>query len=63
MVFILAAEPNKPSKEKAFGDLLKGVQFVLSGYQNPERAKIRDRAVEMGATYKPDWGKGCTHLM
>jgi DNA-repair protein XRCC1 len=64
LIFItFAAEPSRPSKEKAFSDLLKDVVFVLSGYQNPERGKIRDKAMEMGATYKPDWGKGCTHLM
>ena len=62
LVFV-AAEPSKPSKEKAFGELMKDVLFVLSGYQNPERSKITDKALEMGATYKPDWGKGCTHLM
>ncbi len=42
---------------------MKKVVFSLSGYQNPERGKIRDKALEMGATYKPDWGRSCTYLM
>ena len=59
----LAGEPPKASKEKEFSHLMKKVVFVLSGFQNPERGKIRDRAMEMGASYKADWGRGCTHLM
>jgi len=39
------------------------VVFVMSGFQNPLRGKLRDKALEMGAQYKPDWGRGCTHLM
>ncbi|XP_061197907.1 DNA repair protein XRCC1-like isoform X2 [Saccostrea echinata] len=48
---------------KPFHKLMKGVVFVLSGYQNPFRAELRDMATEMGAEYKPDWKKGCTHLI
>ena len=40
-----------------------GVIFVLSGYVNPQRGKIRDRATSMGARYSPAWDIGCTHLM
>ena len=57
------AEPPKPSRDKAFHKLMGNVFFVMSGYQNPERGKMRDRAIEMGAQYKAEWGKGCTHLM
>ena len=56
-------EPGKYSKEKQFSQLMEDVVFVMSGYQNPERGKIRDKALEMGAQYKPDWVKGCTHLI
>ncbi|XP_048772083.2 DNA repair protein XRCC1-like isoform X2 [Ostrea edulis] len=48
---------------KPFHKLVEGVVFVLSGFQNPFRAELRDMATEMGAVYKPDWKKGCTHLI
>ncbi|XP_033126063.1 DNA repair protein XRCC1-like isoform X1 [Anneissia japonica] len=53
----------KSSPKKPFGKLMEGVVFVISGYQNPHRSDIRDKAIEMGARYKPDWGQGCTHLI
>ncbi|KAL5017335.1 hypothetical protein ScPMuIL_006924 [Solemya velum] len=56
-------EPPKPSPAKIFSKLMEKVTFVLSGFQNPYRGELRDKAMEMGATYKPDWGKGCTHLI
>jgi len=43
--------------------LQKDVVFVLSGFVNPERGNLRDKALQMGAQYKQDWGRGCTHLM
>ena len=61
MHFHVSAEPAK--RRKPFDQLMKKVVFSLSGYQNPERGKIRDKALEMGATYKPDWGRSCTYLM
>ncbi|XP_053375045.1 DNA repair protein XRCC1-like isoform X2 [Mercenaria mercenaria] len=57
------SEPPKESPVKEFSRLMEKVVFVMSGYQNPYRAELRDRAVAMGATYRPDWGKGCTHLI
>ena len=48
---------------QSFHTLMKKVVFVLSGFENPERSNLRDKAIEMGAVYKPDWTKGCTHLM
>ena len=61
-ILFTAAEPPK-KKSRSFDQLMNKVVFCLSGYQNPERGKIRDKALEMGANYKPDWGRGCTHLM
>ncbi len=29
--------------------------FVISAYVNPERAQIRDRAVELGARFEGQW--------
>lgn len=43
--------------------IMKNVAFVLSGFQNPLRSELRNKATAMGATYKDDWDKSCTHLM
>ena len=56
-----AASP--PSAAPCGPGCLKGVTFVLSGFQNPERGQLRDMALEMGATYAGDWGPGATHLI
>ncbi|XP_066972964.1 DNA repair protein XRCC1-like isoform X2 [Macrobrachium rosenbergii] len=60
-----SASSGSSSKRKTapFASLLKGVTFVLSGYQNPLRSQIRDMMLEMGARYKPDWEPSCTHLI
>ncbi|KAK7078859.1 X-ray repair complementing defective repair in Chinese hamster cells 1 [Halocaridina rubra] len=60
-----ASSSSASSKRKAvpFSTLMKDVNFVLSGYQNPQRSQIRDMMIDMGATYKPDWDKTCTHLI
>lgn len=54
---------NKEIKYKPFNKLMEGVTFVISGYQNPERGVIRQKALDMGAKYKADWDDTCTHLM
>lgn len=61
-----SASTKKPRLEtvyKPFNKLLENVVLVISGIQNPERADIRKKALEMGAKYKPDWERSCTHLM
>jgi len=59
-----AEETEAPGTSlQSFHTLMKKVVFVLSGFENPERSNLRDKAIEMGAVYKPDWTKGCTHLM
>ena len=63
LTIYISAEPPKECHEKTFIKLMEGVVFVLSGFQNPFRGDLRDKAMEMGAVYKPDWKKGCTHLM
>lgn len=45
------------------GKILKGVVVVLSGFQNPFRSELRDKALELGAKYRPDWTPDSTHLM
>lgn len=48
---------------KPFNKLMEGVEIVISGYVNPGRANIREKALQMGAKYKPDWFSSSTHLM
>jgi len=43
--------------------LMKNVVFVLSGFQNPLRSELRNKATAMGAIYNDDWDETCTHLM
>ena len=62
-IYFIVAEPPKESPAKSFSRIMEKVVFAMSGFQNPYRAELRDRAMAMGAMYKPDWGKGCTHLM
>eukprot|EP00092_Neocalanus_flemingeri_P049906 GFUD01057503.1.p1 GENE.GFUD01057503.1~~GFUD01057503.1.p1 ORF type:complete len:671 (+),score=267.75 GFUD01057503.1:61-2073(+) len=54
---------SKPHKFAAFSDLMKGVVFTISGFQNPLRGEIRKKALEMGAKYCGDWNSSCTHLV
>lgn len=61
-----SAEKKKSSKQvtyKPFHKLFEGVTFVLSGYVNPERGSLRQKALDMGAKYKQDWDSSCSHLM
>lgn len=38
--------------------------FTISGIENPERARLRSLALEMGAEYTAQWEGGrCTHLV
>lgn len=63
---VVVEKKPKTLRSKPFKQLLEGVVFVMSGYQNPLRADIRNKALAMGAKYKPDWVNGpggCTHLM
>lgn len=54
---------NKENVKITFGSILKGVTFALSGYKNPKRGELRDKAVEMGGIYESDWSAKCTHLV
>lgn len=58
-----AKRKKKGKKGKEFGRLLSKVTFVLSGFKNPFRGELRDKAVAMGAHYEPDWGPTSTHLV
>ncbi|XP_029431955.1 DNA repair protein XRCC1 isoform X2 [Rhinatrema bivittatum] len=54
---------ERPTEVVEFHHILKGTVFVLSGFQNPFRSQLRDKALEMGAKYRPDWTPDCTHLI
>jgi DNA-repair protein XRCC1 len=43
--------------------IMKNVIFVLSGFQNPLRSELRNKATSMGAIYNEDWDEKSTHLM
>ena len=49
--------------EVGLSHILLGVIFALSGYKNPLRAQIRDKATKLGAKYEADWSDKCTHLI
>ncbi|XP_020043240.1 DNA repair protein XRCC1 isoform X1 [Castor canadensis] len=60
-------EGAKPKGTRAgaqeLGKILQGVVVVLSGFQNPFRSELRDKALELGAKYRPDWTSDSTHLI
>lgn len=53
----------KTKKFLKFNEFLKGVNFAISGFQNPSRGEIRQKALDMGARYHGDWSSTCTHLV
>lgn len=59
----LKVESKSQKRTKPFNKLFDDVVFVISGYQNPLRAELRNKALALGAKYKPDWDSTCTHLM
>jgi len=46
-----------------FNKLMSDVSIVVSGIANPDRQELRDKALEMGAQYYPDWIESATHLI
>ncbi|XP_071376435.1 DNA repair protein XRCC1 isoform X2 [Centroberyx affinis] len=55
---------KSPSAEQVpLNRIMEGVVFVLSGFQNPFRGELRDKALAMGAKYRPDWTPDSTHLI
>ncbi|EMP41457.1 DNA repair protein XRCC1 [Chelonia mydas] len=56
--------PKKPKASPQEAQrLLQGTVFVLSGFQTPFRSELRDKALEMGAKYRPDRTPDSTHLI
>ncbi|XP_046889171.1 DNA repair protein XRCC1 isoform X1 [Hypomesus transpacificus] len=58
-----AKDKTQDSKQVPFNRIMEGVVFVLSGFQNPFRAELRDKALAMGAKYRPDWTADASHLI
>ncbi|XP_060756530.1 DNA repair protein XRCC1 isoform X2 [Neoarius graeffei] len=59
-----SVKPSPWSSEPVpFNRIMEGVVFVLSGFQNPFRGELRDKALSMGAKYRPDWSPDSTHLI
>jgi len=58
-----STKPKRKIQTRPFNKLFNGVIFVMSGFENPYRKELRDKAIEMGARCKPDWDSTCTHLM
>ncbi|KAM3921905.1 DNA repair protein XRCC1 isoform 2-T2 [Leptodactylus fuscus] len=56
-------KPPPSSQPVEMNRILQGTVFVLSGFQNPFRSDLRDKALEMGAKYRPDWTPDSTHLI
>uniref|UniRef100_A0A8C4WUZ1 BRCT domain-containing protein n=1 Tax=Eptatretus burgeri TaxID=7764 RepID=A0A8C4WUZ1_EPTBU len=50
-------------KESTNQHPLRGVVFCLSGFKNPFRQHLREHALALGASYRPDWCSACTHLI
>ena len=59
---IISKTVNK-NQNQPFNKLLSNVVFAISGFQNPLRSEIRNKGIEMGAKYKPNWDSSCTHLI
>ena len=57
------SKKTRPQKFGKFRELLKGVHFTISGFQNPLRGEIRQKGLEMGAKYYGDWNSSSTHLI
>ncbi|XP_061885830.1 DNA repair protein XRCC1 isoform X1 [Entelurus aequoreus] len=57
------AKPKPSVEQVPFKRIMEGVVFVLSGFQNPFRGELREKALEMGAKYRPDWTPDSTHLI
>uniref|UniRef100_A0A673FR62 DNA repair protein XRCC1 n=1 Tax=Sinocyclocheilus rhinocerous TaxID=307959 RepID=A0A673FR62_9TELE len=60
----LKPKPKAKSAEPVpFNRIMEGVVFVLSGFQNPLRGELRDKALALGARYRADWTPDSTHLI
>ena len=54
---------KRTEKDVPFNKILENVRIALSGFVNPERSRIRDQALEMGAKFDRDLTPMTTHLV
>ncbi|XP_039974631.1 DNA repair protein XRCC1 [Xiphias gladius] len=54
---------SQDAQQVPFNRIMEGVVFVLSGFQHPFRGELREKALDMGAKYRPDWMPDSTHLI
>ena len=54
---------KRTEKDVPFNKILENVRIALSGFVNPERSRIRDQAIEMGAKFDRDLTPMTTHLV
>ncbi|OON14280.1 XRCC1 protein, partial [Opisthorchis viverrini] len=57
------SSPSRGGSHPTSSRPLHGVVFCLSGYQNPLRSELREKALDLGASFRQDWGPSCTHLI
>lgn len=50
-------------KRRPLSQLFEGMVFCVSGIVNPERAQVRQSALDMGGVFKNDWDDECTVLL
>jgi len=50
-------------KAVPFSEIMSGCVFAISGYVNPQRGRIRDAALAMGARFDKDISNRTTHLV
>ena len=55
ILFPLISLPESSPKDDDISTILSGVTFTLSGFKDPYRSELRDKATELGTHYKPDW--------
>ena len=52
ILFPLISLPESSPKDDDISTILT---FTLSGFKNPYRSELRDKATELRTHYKPDW--------
>ncbi|KAK9511674.1 hypothetical protein O3M35_000293 [Rhynocoris fuscipes] len=62
-VVLASVQAFKKREERPFNQLMNGVVFAMSGYENPLRSELRNKALAMGARYEFNWNCNCTHLI
>ncbi|XP_055334489.1 DNA repair protein XRCC1-like isoform X2 [Paramacrobiotus metropolitanus] len=54
---------RRGAKTQDLKGIMKGCVMALSGFVNPLRSELREKMLDMGAKYRPEWEDECTHLI